>query len=201
MPTTEETFDLLADAAQVRYPTPDRENRGLCPAHDDHNNPGLVFRISATTGNLVVHCFAQECSAEDIAAAIGVPLGSFFPGNKAPGQIKPSIVWKYVPVLELLKLLPLGYSWEEQMEAVFRTMEADYDVGCLSLPFHEVPFTIMRDVLLYTYVEPHWREADTEWWNDEHTGYSDQAMKMLGQLSRDTRTNNLSQQSTIPVRS
>jgi hypothetical protein len=198
LPDIDTTFDLLADAAGVRYPDPDRENRGLCPAHDDHNNPGLVFRISPTTGNIIVHCFARECSAEDIATSIGVPLTAFFPGNTSPGQVRPTIIWKYTPVLELLKLLPLGYSWEDQIEAVFRTMEADEDTGCLGLPFHEVPFTVMRDVLLFAYTEPDWRESGAEWWNNERTGYSDQAMRALSQLSRETRTNDLSQESTIP---
>lgn len=200
MPTPEETFDLLAAAADVRYPYPDRENRGLCPAHDDHNNPGLVFRISATTGNLITHCFARECTAEDIATSIGVTLASFFPGNTSPGQIKPQIEWHYTPTLELLKLLPLGYSWDEQIEAVFRTLDVDIgnDIRALGLPFHEVPFIVMRDVLLYTFVQPHWEATGADWWNSEHTGYSDQAMRALGQLSRDTRTNNLSQESTIP---
>lgn len=197
----DEAFDILADAAGVRYPVPSMENRGLCPAHDDRNNPGLVFRISPTTDNLVVHCFARECSVEDIATSIGVPLGAFFAGSTSPGQIKPRVEWKYTPFLELLKLLPLDYSWDEQVEAVFRTLDTDIDndIRCLMLPFHEVPFSVARDVLLYTYVLPDFQSSGELWWDNEGTGYGDKAMRALAQLSRDTRTNSLSQgESTIP---
>jgi len=195
----DEAFDILADAADVRYPQPDRENRGLCPAHDDHNNPGLVFRISPTTDNLVVHCFAQECSAEDIATAIGVPLGAFFAGGSR-GRITVPIQWEYTNFLELLKLLPLGYSWDEQVEAVFRTLDVDIDndINCLMMPFHDVPFTVARDVLLYTYALPDFQASGEQWWSEEGTGYADKAMRALAQLSRDTRTNDLSQESPIP---
>jgi len=188
----ESAFDILADAAQVRYPDPNRNNRGLCPAHDDHNNPGLVFKISET-GNLVVHCFAQQCTVTDIAASIGLSVSDFFPGQRRPGQVYVPIEWSYPSALELLKALNLGYSWDEQVEAVFRTLEADEDIGYLfdNAPFHVVPFTIMRDVYLYNYVEPHWRATNTPWYTKEHDGYSDQAMRRLGKMSQQLKTNNL----------
>jgi len=199
MPTPDETFDLLADAAGVRYPQPERENRGLCPAHDDHNNPGLVFKISPTTGNLLTHCFAQECSVDDIAAAIGTTTSAFFKGGSKGGTRIP-IEWHYLPFLELLKMLPLGYSWEEQIEAIFRTLDVDIDndIRCLSLPYHEVPFTVARDVLLYTYCLPHWKESIEAWTGPEGLGYADKHMRTIAQLNGETKTNDLSQESPIP---
>jgi hypothetical protein len=198
MPTPDDTFDLLADAAGVRYPQPERENRGLCPAHDDHNNPGLVFKISPTTGNLLAHCFAQECSVEDIATSIGVGASAFFVGGS--GTIRVPVEWTYLPFLELLKMLPLGYSWDEQIEAVFRTLDVDLDndIRCLNLPYHEVPWTVARDVLLYTYCLPHWKASAESWWGDEGLGYADKAMRAIAHLSGETKTNDLTQESPIP---
>ena len=194
--TVEDTFNLLADAADVRYPTPERENKGLCPAHDDHNNPGLAFTISATTGNLIVHCFARECSLEDIATSIGVHPSAFFRNTKGMGQpIHSGIEWSYSNVLELLKMLPLNYSWEEQQEAVFCIIQAAQDMSPGSFdfesPYHEIPYVIMRDVLLYAYCEQHWlpfAREDVDWINKERTGYADKMMRLIRSLSQETRT-------------
>ena len=190
--TVEDTFDILAEAADVRYATPERENKGLCPAHDDHNNPGLAFTISATTGNLLTHCFAQDCLPADVAAAIGVPLSAFFPGSSLkPGQVRPKVGWQYLNVLEVLKLMPLGYSWDEQIEAVFRTLDTDRDIDMLMLPYHEVPYHIMRDVYLYAWCLPHWEALNVVWWTYERDGYADQGMKMVRRLSQSNRTSDL----------
>ena len=194
--TVEDTFNLLADAANVRYPQPERQNKGLCPAHDDHNNPGLAFTISATTGNLLAYCFARECDPVDIATAIGVPFSAFFRDSKGVGErIQSGIKWTYPDTLSLMEMLPLNYSWEEQQDAVFRVLngcrEMGGDVWECEKPYHEVPYHIMRDVLIHNYCEQDWLTKDGEdWTNYEGTGYADKHIKLIRQLSQEARTNN-----------
>ena len=191
--TVEQAFNLLAEAADVRYPHPDRQNKGFCPGHDDHNNPGLAFTISDTTGNLLVHCFARECDPADVATAIGLPLSAFFRDSKGIGErIETGITWTYPNVLELMKMLPLNYSWEEQQEAVFRVLAACQEMGgdvweC-EKPYHEVPYHIMRDVLIYNYCEQDWLTTKGEdWMNGEGTGYADKRIRLVRTLSQEAR--------------
>ena len=200
--TVEGTFDTLADAASVRYPNPDRENRGLCPAHDDHNNPGLVFRISEDTGNLIVHCFAQHCSLDDIADSIGVPPTAFFKGGRTSRfAVQPRVEWVEPTVLDLLKLLPLGMSFDEQRDAVFRVLDSAYHSGVLDNDTIDIeqPLKAMNLVTRQAYLRL-W--MDDAYVPDEHNWRSieDALLSQLMRLNRAHRTNKLSTGSAIPRR-
>jgi hypothetical protein len=184
-------FDALADVAGVRHPQPHRQNKGLCPAHDDHNNPGLSFTLSATTGNLLVHCFARECSPVDIAASIGLPLSAFFTGSQVSGSIPSRITWRYPSILDLLRLMPIGYSWEKQRDSVFDVIEACNKMGDgtydFDSPYHELPYIVARDVIVYAYLRRHWEMKGEPPWPE----YGDQAMRLIRRLSLDNKTNDV----------
>lgn len=50
----------------------------FCPAHADVNSPSLSV-TEAADGVVLVYCFARDCSASSIAAAIGLDVADFFP--------------------------------------------------------------------------------------------------------------------------
>ena len=196
--SVEDTFNLLADAAGVRNPYPERENRGLCPAHGDHNNPALVFRI-ADSGKLVAHCFAQGCTLADIAESIGVHESAFFPGGGSRFAKPVPREFNEPSLLELLKLLPLGMSHEEREEAVFRCLDDAYATGViddntidLEQPMRELPTST---VLSYAYLFTQDALADERWGDVE-----DAIIQNLRQLNRIHRTNKLSSGSAAPRR-
>lgn len=59
-----------------------------CPAHDDRG-PSLSIR-ELEDGRVLLHDFGQECSADDIAAAVGLTLSDLFPPRLSPpGPGKP----------------------------------------------------------------------------------------------------------------
>lgn len=196
--TVEDTFDLLADAAGVRNPYPERENRGLCPAHGDHNNPALVFRI-ADSGKLVTHCFAQSCSLADIAESIGVHESAFFPGGGSRFSQPVPREFDEPSLLAILKLLPLGMSFEEQGAAVFRCLESAYATGVIDdntidieQPMRELD---TNTVLAYAYLWTQDALHDERWGDVE-----DAIIQNLRQLNRMHRTNKLSTGSAAPRR-
>lgn len=200
----EGTFDTLADAAECRYPNPDRENRGLCPAHADENNPGLVFRISDDTGNLVVHCFARNCTIEDIADSIGLPTTAFFKdGKTSKFAITHKPEWEEPSVLELLKLIPLGMSFDQQVDAIFRVLESAFHSGVVC-PRHDIldieqPLRHMtlttRIAYLSLWMEDTYKPDAHDWKEVE-----DMLLSQLMKLNRAHRTNKLSSGSAIPRR-
>ena len=198
--SVETTFDLLAEAADVRHPNPERENRGLCPAHGDVNNPGLVFRI-ADSGKLVTHCFAQDCTPEDIADSIGVNLGAFFPDGGGQFAIKPKREFIEPSLLDLLKLLPINLSFDQQQDSVFRCLESAYRAGVIDndtidveQPMRELPLnTVLTYVWLW--VEDIFEERTNDWHD-----VSDTIISNLRRLNRSNRTHKLSSGSAIPRR-
>jgi hypothetical protein len=200
--TVEGTFDTLADAAGCRYPNPDRENRGLCPAHDDQNNPGLVFRISESTGNLIVHCFAQHCSLGYIADSIGVSPSAFFKdgrGWKFATLTRP--VWEEPSVLKLLGLLPLGMSSTQRLEAVFRVIDSAYRSGMLDNDTLDIEQSlkemdlVTRQTYLRLWCEDIYEPSEHNWKELE-----DRLLRFLLELNRSHRVNLLSTDSAIPRR-
>ncbi len=193
--TTEGTFDILADAAGCQYPNPDRESRGLCPAHADENNPGLVFRISEDTGNLVVHCFARHCTLDDIADSIGVPTSAFFKGGSSnKWNTRVHAEWKEPSALELFKQLGplLGMDTEEQHEAVFNLLDSAFDNGA-TCPKHDT-FDIeqpLREMSTNTILAYLWEYAKG-WLNPDKYNWhevSDTLLSYLRQLNREQRYN------------
>lgn len=197
--TVEQAFDILADAAGVRHPNPERSNRGLCPAHMDSHNPGLVFMI-ADSGKLVAHCFAQHCTIDDIADAIGVPVGAFFPDGSA-ARLRAPATFTEMTLLELLKLLPLGMSFEQITRSVFRVLEAAFVGGIMEDGTLDIerPMRDLDNNALDAYLWL-WAEEVVEPERHDWREVSDSLLSMLRQLNRNTRRHTLSSGDAIPRR-
>jgi len=177
-----DTFELLAQAAQCRHPVPEKENRGLCPAHEDRRNPALVFTFNEDRTRLLVHCFARECSLDDVARAIGVHPASFFVRSGKPkGDIPARPRWRYLPFVELIKLLPLPRHFDDEVEAVFNVMETLGDLRW-DAPMRDLPRTTI-DACIWFYIESEFKEGDN-WYE-----IRDQAYSLLRQWDLEQRTN------------
>lgn len=188
--TPEQAFQLLADASGVHHPHPDRENRGLCPAHGDQHNPALVFRVG-DTGNLVAYCHSQHCSIERLAQAIGVTVGSFFVGGGRRYATPITVDWQHKPVLELLKMVPFEYDFDTTVECVFRTLDID-------LSYAETPLRNLTKTELFTlggiWLEPGYSYGSHgDWWDVYHVWLS-----KMHSLDRETRIDPHAQVSAVP---
>ena len=177
--TVEEAFWLLADASGARSPNPDRETRGNCPAHGDHD-PGLSFRIGEN-GNLLMHCFAQTCTMQRIADSLGISMSSFFPaGGHRTGKYSYSIEWSEQPVLELLKLVPFGYDFDTQVELVMQTLHSDLTYAERGL---SELFKTELTVLCSIWLDPSFDYKTHGDWNE----VAATLVRTLYNLNRDTR--------------
>ena len=188
--TPEDTFTVLADAAQVRYPHPDRDNRGLCPAHSDEHNPALVFKIG-DTGHLIAYCHSQHCTIEQLAASIGVETRAFFAGGDGSFAERVVVDWQHKPVLDLLKLMPMEYDHDTLVECVFRTLDCDLD-------FAESPVGDLTKVDLLTlggiWLEPRYDyDQHGNWWDVYYAW-----LAHLHHLDRETRIDPNAMVSAIP---
>lgn len=187
--TPEQAFDLLAEAAQVRYPHPDRDNRGLCPAHGDQHNPALVFKIG-DTGNLVAYCHSQHCTIERLAESIGVSTSSFFASGGHFTEVV-HVEWVHLPVLNLLKMLDLGYDHDTLAECVFRTL--DHDLNYAVSPVGDITKAEMV-MLGGIWLEPGYDyDKHGNWWDVYHVWLS-----RLHAIDRETRTDPDAMVSAIP---
>ena len=193
--TPEDTFDLLAEAAGVRHPTPYRDNRGLCPAHGDMNNPALVFKIG-DTGHLIAYCHSQGCTLQQLADSIGVETAAFFAGGSGSRFAKRGpIEWEEQSFLELLKLLPFGYDFDTTVECVFKTLDSDIEYA--TRPLRDIyKVELMNVIGIWLDAKGYDFAENGDWW-DAH----DQTLHMLHELNRDTRTSGFEQESAIPRRS
>jgi hypothetical protein len=63
--------------------------RARCPAHDGQNRQALHVAIGAD-GRAVVWCFAYQCEAEAITAALGLNVADLFPDGHERGRRRPS---------------------------------------------------------------------------------------------------------------
>ena len=189
----EDTFDLLAEAAGVKHPNPSRDNRGLCPAHDDHSNPALVFRIG-DSGHLIAYCHSQHCTVEDLAKTLNVSVSSFFAGSDGKRfGIRIPIEYTELSVLELLKLVPFGYDFDTQVECVFTTLDLDLDYS--ERPLRDMTKTELSALSLI-WLNPMFDHAiHGDWWDNQ-----DRLMDALRSLNTDTRTSGMEQESATPRR-
>ena len=192
--TPEDTFDVLADAAGVRHPNPYRDNRGLCPAHGDMNNPALVFKIG-DTGHLIAYCHSQGCTLQQLADSIGVETSAFFAGNTGSRFAKHvPIKWVEAPILELMKLMPFEYDFDTTVECVFATLDSDIEYA--ERPLRDLYKNELMNVISI-WLEPQF-DANTHgnWWD-----WHDKVLRMLHDMNRDTRTDPNAVVGAIPRRS
>jgi hypothetical protein len=61
------------------------------------------------------------------------------------------------------------------------------EVWDCELPYHDVPYVITRDVLLYEWCRPHWKKNGSRWVTKKRDGYADGAMRFLRRLSNENR--------------
>jgi len=192
--TPEDTFDLLADASGVRHPNPDRDNRGLCPAHGDTSNPALVFKIGET-GHLIAFCHSQGCTLDALALSIGVETAAFFAGSTG-GRFatRVPVEWQEQSVLDLLKLMPFGYDWDTKVECVFATLESDIEYA--TRPLRDIYKGELQNIV-GIWLDPMYDHATHgDWWD-----WYDKTVRALSDLNKDTRTSGFEQESAIPRRS
>ena len=190
----EATFHLLAEAAGVHHPNPYRDNRGLCPAHGDRNNPALVFKIG-DTGHLVAYCHAQGCTLQQLADSIGVETSAFFAGNHGSRFAKHTpIKWEEQSFLELLKLVPFGYDFDTQVECVFETIEADMSFS--TRPLKDI-LKVELNAIIGIWLAPMYDyNTHGNWWD-----WHDKTLRTLHALNKDTRTDPAAVVGAIPRRS
>ena len=191
--TPEDTFLLLAEAAGVHHPNPYRDNRGLCPAHGDRNNPALVFKIG-DTGHLVAYCHAQRCTLQQLADSIGVEVSAFFAGNTGSRFAKHiPIEWAEQSFLELLKLIPFGYDFDTTVECVFETLEADMSFS--TRPLKDI-LKVELNAIIGIWLAPMYDyETHGNWWE-----WHDKTLRTLHELNKDTRTDPAAMVNATPRR-
>lgn len=189
--TPEDALYILADAAGVRNPHPDRDNRGLCPAHGDQHNPALVFKLG-DTGNLVLYCHAQHCTVDKIAAAVGLSTASFF-ADRGGHFTEPVVVeWVHRPILDLLKMVPFDYDHDTMVECVMRTLDLD-------LIYAERTLGDMTKTELLAlgsiWLEPGYRhDTHGDWWDVYHVW-----LQKIHALDRETKVDPHAQTSAVPI--
>jgi hypothetical protein len=59
----------------------------LCPSHDDHT-PSLL--IKASGAKLIFHC-RDECTAEDVLEAVGLPVSAMWAGGELVKKVAPTL--------------------------------------------------------------------------------------------------------------
>lgn len=76
--------------------------KSRCPAHNG-DGKSLVVTL-ADSGHILIHCFAHECEAVDILAAVGMSVGDLFPEplpeRRAHQQVKHAM-----PSLDVLRVM------------------------------------------------------------------------------------------------
>jgi len=77
--TTGTPVQRVLERLQAVKPLHDRQWLARCPAHDD-KHPSLSVK-EADDGRVLLKCFSANCTAEDIAKAIGLTLADLFSEN------------------------------------------------------------------------------------------------------------------------
>jgi hypothetical protein len=86
---TPEEFTLLLERHELRpKPTGSGKWTALCPAHEDRT-PSLSIG-TGKAGEVLLKCFSRDCTAQLIAAAVGVELRDLFPDNGGGGVANPT---------------------------------------------------------------------------------------------------------------
>jgi len=154
------------------------------------NNPGLSFRISNESGNLIAYCFSQNCTLQSIADSIKVEQSAFFVGGGSRFGTHVPIIWTEQPVLDVMKLLPLEYDWDTQVELVFQTLDLDLEYADQGLS--EMTKTDLY-ALVHIWLGPGYRPEMGDWWE-----YYDRIVRLMHELNRDTRTDANADVAAIP---
>jgi hypothetical protein len=72
-----------------------------CPAH---NGDGRSLAVThSNDGRILIHCFAYECEASDILAAVGMTVGDLFPDRLPQHQYVP--MKHAIPAIDVLRVM------------------------------------------------------------------------------------------------
>lgn len=93
---------LLASLDKVKSTGKDRW-KACCPAHED-KSPSFQLQV-ASDGRILMHCFSEQCSIEDICASLGVEVKDLFPdeGHYSPVRIPANIPTEDTFFIEVIK--------------------------------------------------------------------------------------------------
>lgn len=93
---------LLASLNKVKAIGKDKW-KACCPAHEDRS-PSFQLQV-ASDGRILMHCFSEQCSIEDICASLGVEVKNLFPdeGHYKPVRIPANIPTEDTFFIEVIK--------------------------------------------------------------------------------------------------
>ena len=73
-----------------------------CSGHDD-KNPSMTI-AEGDDGRVLVHCFSQQCSIEDIASGVGLSVSDLMPDGLPYHRLKPkSRLYNAIDVLQAIR--------------------------------------------------------------------------------------------------
>lgn len=81
------SFDRVLERLERVRRTSGTQATALCPAHDDRNHPSLSITYDPAQRRTLVHCFAADCTAGDIAAAIGMEVSDLWDEPLRPCEV------------------------------------------------------------------------------------------------------------------
>jgi hypothetical protein len=94
-----------------------------CPAH---NGDGRSLAVThADNGHILIHCFAHECEAGDILAAVGMSVGDLFP-EPLPERRRFQQVRHAVPAIDVLRVMKDELAVVEVLVSDFATGTLDF---------------------------------------------------------------------------
>ena len=76
-----------------------------CPCHED-KTPSLSIKESS--GTILIHCFAQQCTPEEICSAIGMEVTDLFPPSDDYDAAKSQQRKQFYDAAQILE----GLAWE-----------------------------------------------------------------------------------------
>jgi hypothetical protein len=94
-----------------------------CPAH---NGDGRSLAIThADSGTILIHCFAHECEAGDILAAVGMSVGDLFPEPIPEHRYAPR---KHaIPAMDVLRVMKHELAMVEVLMSDFAEGRLTFD--------------------------------------------------------------------------
>ena len=76
--------NLLSRLSKVK-PAGKNRWRACCPAHNGGNATSLTIAL-ADSGAILLKCWAEDCSAQQIAEAVGLEITDLFPPSESEGK-------------------------------------------------------------------------------------------------------------------
>lgn len=98
--------------------------KARCPAH---NGDGQSLWVTdKENGYILVHCFAHECSVQDVLAAIGMTISDLLP-ERLPDRRAAQARRPNIPVMEVLRVMRHELSMVEVLMSDFANGTLTFD--------------------------------------------------------------------------